>query len=74
MMGTQSILKAMAGRAVLHVRHDENGIGYSLSDSGLRAYVAVSPKDGKQVAASPLVKPREPGLLDGHAQSYVYGD
>ena len=71
MMTARTIVKAMAGGAVLH-KHCNSGSKptFWLDDKKGRC-VSVPYAVGKEVAASPLVKPCEPGLFEGYPQSYV---
>jgi hypothetical protein len=74
MLTASAIIKAMVGGAVLHKQYNGGKAAYWLDDSKGRC-ISVPYREGKQVSASPLVRPCEPGLFDGYPQSYkIKGD
>ena len=62
-MNAESILKAMAGGAILHVQYLDGEPVYWLTESNKLASVTIPGMEGKKVATSPLVAPCAPGLL-----------
>ena len=67
-MNAESILKAIACGAILHVQYLDSEPVYWLTESNKLASVTIPGMEGKKVATSPLVAPCAPGLLELRAK------